>query len=73
MRLSEYDDDDLDLLLRKSKTVFRGTPKETKQYWQDLADLREPIEREYDDYPGLNGYRGRHLPADQDNFEDEWN
>jgi hypothetical protein len=76
MRPAEYDEDDLDTLLhRETVATFKGSPSETKRYWRDLADLREPLDipASDDDYPGLDGYRSRRFPADQDNFDDEWN
>ncbi len=74
MRLTEYDEDDLDILLhRETVAAFKGSPSETKQYWRDLANLREPLDPDAGDYPGLAGYRGRRFPTDQDYDRDDWN
>ncbi len=74
MRLTGYDEDDLDILTgREIRAAFKGSPSETKRYWQDLADLREPLDPDAGDYPGLAGYRSRRLPADQDYDREDWN
>jgi hypothetical protein len=76
MHPHEYDEDDLDILLRRETVAtFHGSPSETKEYWRDLADLREPLDipASDDDYPGLDGYRSRRFPADQDYDRDDWN